>query len=162
MAEPWDTVKTIYDAQLLRTLTNSNNPGASSINDTIGNLAGSYATEEFAVTVGVSYDNTITSHKWAICELVIFILQTWANKLGDSAAKREKIVYDRLKRLSETVGGRPRVTATTSSPDVPTDDTRGGTISNPKPWSDVSHFDQITPSGPASGGDSTFPNSFPV
>lgn len=162
MTEPWDTIKITYDAQLLRTLTNSNNPGQSSINDTIGNKAASFAREEFACEVGVTYDSTIVSHNMAIFELVIYILQTWANKLGESADKRRELVYGRLKQLSKTRGGRKRVTVATSSPDDPTDDTRGGTIPNPKPEFDVSRFDQTTPNSPNQGGADSFPNPFPV
>ena len=157
MTEPWDTIKTTYDAQLLRTLTNSNNPGASSINDTIGNKAAAFAREEFAMETGVSYNSATASHNSVIYELVIYILQTWANKLGESADKRRELVYGRLKKFSQTRGGRKRVTVATSSPDVPTDDTRNGTIPSPLPEFDVSRFDRVSPNDPNSGGTDSFP-----
>lgn len=157
MAEPWDGIKLTYDAQLLRTLTNSNNPGASSINDTIGNHAAEFAVEEFAIETGISYDSSLTSHNQAIYELVIYILQTWANKLGESADRRRELVYGRLGKFAKTRGGRNRVTATTSSPDSPTDDTRGGAIASPKPEFDLTRFDGMIPNDPNSGNVSGFP-----
>jgi hypothetical protein len=160
MAEPWDTMKTIYDAQFLRTLTNSNSPGASSINDTVGNKAAAFAIKVFNREVGVSYDSADDSHNSAIWELVIFTLQTWANKLGDSAEKRKKNVYDDLHSLSKTTA-RKRVTATTSSPDAPTDDTYGGRVSNPLPNFDLTRFGPITPNDPQGPGPSGYPNPFP-
>ncbi len=157
MTQPWDRVKTLYDQNLLRQLTNAGTPGASTINDTIGNSAAAFAVEEFANVVQVSYDDTIVSHQFAINELVIFILQTWANKLGEAASKREEVVYKRLKTLAKTRGGRNRVTPTTSSPDVPTDDSRGGTIPNPLPAFDLTKFDKVMPNDPSSGSGDSFP-----
>jgi hypothetical protein len=159
VALPWDNVKLQYSTTLLRTLTNPDQQGAATINDTIGNLAGAQAVSEFGITVGISYDPTQPTHNFAIYELVIFILQTWANKLGESAAKREELVYKRLERLAKTTA-RARITPTTSSPDQPTDDTRGGTISNPLPEFDVSKFDTTTPNDPM-GGSESFPTPFP-
>lgn len=163
MTQPWDRVRTLYSAAMLRQLTNPDVTGASSINDTQGNAAAAYAVLEFANEVGVSYDDSLTSHQFAINELVIFVLQTWANKLGEAADKREKLVYGRLQRLAKTRGGRNRVTAMTSSPDVPTGDDRGGTIANPTPAFDLTKFDRVTPNDPTggSGGDS-FPSPFPL
>lgn len=158
MTQPWDRVKTLYDQNLLRQLTNAGNPGASTINDTIGNSAAAFALEEFANVVQVSYDDTILSHQFAINELVIFILQTWANKLGEAASKRQEIVYSRLKTLAKSRGGRNRCTPVSSSPDQTTDDSRNGAISNPKPEFDLTSFDGVTPNGPSAGNQT---DSFP-
>ena len=159
MTQPWDRVVTTHSAAMLRQLTNPDVPGASSINSTLGNQAALFAIEEFAINVGVSYDDTETSHQFAIDELVIYILQLWANKLGEAASKREEAVYGRLKRLAKTRGGRNRITPQTTSPDAPTDDTRGGAISNPMPDFDLSKFDQVTPNDPSGGA--SFSDPFP-
>lgn len=162
MANPWDRIKTTHSSAMLRQLTNPDAPGTSSITDSVGTQACDFAKEEFAMVVGVTYDDSIVSHQFAIDELVIYILQLWANKLGESASKREEAVYGRLKRLAQTRGGRNRITPTTSSPDVPTDDSRGGAISEPLPDFDLTKFDKVTPNDPQGSGAGDFPSPFPL
>jgi hypothetical protein len=161
MAVPWDNVKQNYSTKFLRELTNPDQTTLQAVNDTIGNQAGAQAVAEFGIVVGVSYNSSLAAHNFAINDLVIYILQTWANKLGDSADKREKMVYGRMERLRKTTASA-RIMPTTTSPDVPTDDSRSGAIPNPLPEFDVIRFDQVTPNPPNGSGTGTGQFPFPL
>lgn len=160
MTTTWTNVKARYSSVMLKQLTNADTPGATTINDTVGEYAVTDAVSIFKKEVEKAYDDTDVDHLSAIYELVIFLLQQRANKLGEHAKTRKEMVYEALKRVRETVGGRPRVTPGTTSPLDPNDDTFDGAIPNPLPSFDITRFGQVTPNPPASSPGS-FPNPFP-
>lgn len=160
MSTTWTNVKARYSATMLKQLTNADVPGASTITDAVGELAVTDAVAIFKREVEKTYDDTNVDHLSAMYELVIFLLQQRANKLGDHAKTRKEMVYEALKKVRETVGGRPRVTPGTTSPLDPNDDTFDGAIPNPTPAFDITRFGQITPNPPAESP-GPFPNPFP-
>lgn len=156
MSQTWTDIKAIYDAVLLKQLTNPNTPGASTINDVTGEFAVTNAKSVFKQETEVSYLETNADHEAAIFELVIYILQKRANKLGDNAKARREEVYGALKTFKHTLGGRTRVTPATSSPLVPNDDTFDNAVSDPVPEFDITRSSPAMPDAPA-GPTPSFP-----
>lgn len=160
MSQTWNDLKAFYDNVRLRQLTNINKPGAGAIDDVVGLRAEKVAISLYERIVGVTYDATNVDHENVLFSVIIYVLEFWGNKLGENWRDRKQAIYDELKDL-QLVTARRRVTPVGSSQLDPTDDTRDGTVSNPKPEFDLSRFDQVTPNSPA-GLSTPFPNPFPT
>lgn len=157
----WTDLKAFYDNVKLRQLTNTNTPGAGSITDAVGLQAESVALATFKRIVGITPDLTNADHENVLFSAVVYTLEFWANKLGENWRERRQAVYDEFKELQQ-VTARKRVSPVTSSPDVPTDDTYGGAIQDPKPAFDLTRWNGIQPNDPlGAGGGAPVPNPFP-
>jgi hypothetical protein len=158
MSTTWTNIKARYSAAFLRSLTNPDTQNPAGTSDTQGENAVTAAVSIFKQEVQLTYDDTSADHLASMYELVIYTLQTWANKLGDSAKTRHEMVYGMLHSLRDTTS-RKRVTATTSSPLTPTSDADFGTAPF-RPEFDRIRFGQVTPNDPF-GAPGSLPNPFP-
>ena len=135
-----------YSDAYLRTVTNPQNPNATSTNTTLLANAATDVDALFEVYSGVEYDDDNQLHiAVAVDGVISFLLQ----RTGQSAARERMDAWITAMRALSRVEGRNRLTPDSSTKMVPSKDDR--LTATPRPAFDDRHFDSVLPGRPSSG-----------
>ena len=104
----------------LRTLTNSDDADASTVNATRLGLATDAAEGQFPIFAGVAYDDTNQGHIEAGVEGAIAFLRMWSSKQGPASGALDTF-RDELRNIAK-ISSRKRITPVIKSPPARVDD----------------------------------------
>lgn len=139
-----DRVKERYSNQKLKELTNPDDEGATTVDDTLLSFAARDVEADFKMFSGFTYDETVDRHVAVATQGVFARLTSWTGEVSENADKQEARFRERARSLKE------RLTPKSSSKLKITKE-----VSGSRPWSDRANFWTTKPNPPRRRGTDT-------
>lgn len=151
-----DQVKLEVKVDTLIQLTDVDNTGITSINDTHLTKVSSSVSADFELYVGVVYDNDNLIHQARCIVGVMFRLKVLKDDTDEARKEYFLWTQDLWDKVRPTIGANRRITPKSNSTLTPADETTGGEIRRPD-FDPNSSFDSVKPGlrGNTGGGRGT-------